>query len=241
MIGKKLIHLTTVDSTNNYVAKLFKNGEITSGTVIMADKQTSGRGQRGNIWQSEAYANLMLSFPLEVSKLPVKNFYAINHTVSLAVYDFIKLYCPETFIKWPNDTYVKTKKIAGILIENQLDSTGFKSSTIGIGININQTDFKNLNATSLYLETNQFHKPVDLIHTLIATLNKRFERLKTEGEETVKQDFDEQLWLKNTPHRFSDHTQEFEGKIIETTVDGSLIIATLDGERIFRNGELVYL
>lgn len=241
MIGKKIIQLSTVDSTNNYVAKLFRSGKISSGTVIMADIQTNGKGQRGNIWTSEPLANLTLSFPLDHKTVSANNLFYINYTVSLAVFDFIKKYCPSTKIKWPNDTYVNGKKIAGILIENQFDNSGFKSSTIGIGININQEFFQNLNATSLCLETNKIYKPSELVLELIKSLNERFDQLKSIGNQVIKNNFDEQLWLKGEPHLFEANDLTFKGEIVKTSDDGCLLIKTAEGIKSFRNGEIKYL
>lgn len=241
MIGKKIIKLSTVDSTNNYVAKLFRSGKISSGTVIMSDIQTNGKGQRGNIWTSEPLVNLTLSFPLDHKTVSVNNLFHINYTVSLAVFDFIKKYCPSTKIKWPNDTYVNGKKIAGILIENQFDNSGFKSSIIGIGININQEYFQNLKATSLYLETNKNYNPSELLLELIESLNKRFDQLKSMRNQVIKDDFDEQLWLKDELHLFEANGLTFEGEIVKTSDDGCLLINTAGGIKSFRNGEIIYL
>lgn len=240
MIGKKIIHLDTVESTNNYVANLFKKGEIDAGTIVMADVQTLGKGQRGNSWQSQPYANLTFSFPLDSNQVSIKNIFSINHTISLAVYDFVAKYCDNTSIKWPNDTYVNTKKIAGILIENQLDSSGFKLSIIGIGINVNQLNFDQLNATSLAIEKGKNFNTNELIHEIASCINTRLQGLAREGEDKTKELFDKKLWLRNIPHIFKDKNGIVNGEIIGTTKEGLLIIKTNGEQRLYSNGEISY-
>ena len=153
-IGHRIIHLPVVDSTNNYLTMLFNNGDINHGCVIMADKQTSGRGQRDNNWESEEEKNIILSLCIEPIKFSVLNQFDISCFTSLSIISFLKEIGISASIKWPNDIMVNDKKIAGILIENQLLGKNIKFSNIGIGINVNQLNFSNLNATSLSKELN---------------------------------------------------------------------------------------
>ncbi len=70
-IGQNKITLQTIDSTNNYAAKLIKmqGDDVPDGTVIMAQNQTEGRGQRSNVWHSEPHMNLLCSFILQPKTL----------------------------------------------------------------------------------------------------------------------------------------------------------------------------
>lgn len=140
MIGQKIVHLESVDSTNNYTANVFKDGSIEHGTVILADIQTNGRGQRGNTWQSDAFDNITMSIAFDPNLCKINNLISLNHITSIALFNFISSYCDNVKIKWPNDILVNENKIAGILIESQFSGNKMQS-VIGIGLNVNQVDF----------------------------------------------------------------------------------------------------
>src|SRR5690554_3889162 len=133
LVGQKIIFLEHVDSTNNYTAKVFKSGAISSGTVIMTDIQTNGRGQREKAWQSDAFANLLVSIAADINLWGIRNLISLNHIVALSLQRFLSKYTSEVKIKWPNDIMIKGKKVAGILIETQVTSTQRKS-VIGFGV-----------------------------------------------------------------------------------------------------------
>ena len=146
-IGQKIIRLDVVDSTNNYIANLIKQGSIDSGTVIMADEQFAGKGQRDAQWQSSAGENLTFSFFLDDVNLSVSRQFNLSQVVALSLYNFLNNLGLDATIKWPNDIYIKGRKIAGVLIENQLKGSLIKSAIVGVGLNVNQTEFQGFSAT----------------------------------------------------------------------------------------------
>ncbi len=172
MIGSKIIHLESIDSTNNYVANLIKEKTIVNGTVILTDEQTAGRGQRGTLWSSLSGVNLLMSVYLEPANLSVEDQFYLSKFVALTLLDFLTSKGLSAKIKWPNDIYVNGKKIAGVLIENQLSGSNVKSSIIGIGCNVNQTDFGEINATSLKLECSNFVPVDEVLFGFIQRFNK---------------------------------------------------------------------
>lgn len=135
----ELIHLTETQSTNSYLLKMAKT--LPSGTVVYTYRQTAGRGQKGNPWESEDGKNLSFSMLLKRPNLAVKRQFFISEAVSLAVAEFLGQYTSGVKIKWPNDIYCNDFKICGILIENSIDSQGIAYSVPGVGININQERF----------------------------------------------------------------------------------------------------
>jgi len=243
LIGKKLILLNEIDSTNNYAAKLFRAGEIDSGTVILAEKQTKGRGQRGNHWQSLPNENLLMSFPLDLTIFSQFQLPSLNHFISLGIFDFLSGYAKKVRIKWPNDLVVEHRKIAGILIETQLERNRFKSATIGIGININQTHFEEKGITSLQLETGNYHDIQTCLDELIYYLNQRIEQLFDLHEFPLKTCFEEKLWLLNqaSTFRYKATGEDFTGVIMGTTEQGALIMRIQNEEKIIQNGEILFL
>ena len=123
---------------------------------IYTDYQTAGRGQRGNGWESEAGKNLLCSILIERRQVlactqgnSLQPFY-LNVAVSVAVHRTIcsLLQSEEgsnseaVSIKWPNDIYWRDKKLAGILIENAIIGSEWGYSIAGIGLNVNQTEWK---------------------------------------------------------------------------------------------------
>ena len=150
-IGKKLIHLNEVDSTNTYLKTLCENEILPEGTVVIAESQYAGRGQRSNTWESEPGKNIIMSLIFYPGFLSANRQFLLSQAVALALQEFISNLLPEekTSIKWPNDIYVGDKKIAGILIESSWMGNQVKNSIVGIGININQDGFYHPNAISL--------------------------------------------------------------------------------------------
>lgn len=129
-------------STNSVIAAAADRLE--HGTAVAAHKQTAGRGQRGNSWESEPGKNLTFSLLLKPKSLPAARQFEISQIVSIAVAQVLRdeLDTDDVKIKWPNDIYYKDKKIVGILIENSLTGATIDRSIAGIGINVNQAAFR---------------------------------------------------------------------------------------------------
>ena len=112
--------------------------------TIRTDYQTAGRGQAGNSWESEAGKNLLYSSLLRYEGLLVTEQWRISMLVALAWWDTLAKYvsADQLTIKWPNDIYYGDKKLAGILIENSLIGMQIGYSIVGVGVNVNQTEWK---------------------------------------------------------------------------------------------------
>ena len=172
-IGRKIIRLESVDSTNNYIANLLKEGILEDGTVILADEQFAGKGQRNSEWLTSPGENLTFSFFLSNVNLSVQNQYFLTCIVSISLVQLLNKFGLDAKIKWPNDIYINNKKISGVLIENQLSSSEIKNSIIGIGLNINQREFDGLNATSVLVETEIRRTPMDVLYSFIEIFNSK--------------------------------------------------------------------
>ena len=139
----KITHFKNIESTNQYLQRLLDEGIDITDNIVVADFQTSGKGQGNNVWQSEDGMNLLFSIALDMSFLKAENQFLLTQMISVAMIDVLKKYLPEEslFIKWPNDIYFNDKKIAGILIKNEIKGMMLGTSIIGIGLNVNQTYF----------------------------------------------------------------------------------------------------
>ncbi|MDE5927427.1 MAG: biotin--[acetyl-CoA-carboxylase] ligase, partial [Duncaniella sp.] len=131
----------TLPSTSSYLAGIA--ADAPHGTVVMAREQTAGRGQRGNSWEAEPGCNITLSLLLRPEGLHPARQFVISQAVSLAIADLVSHFvAAPVSIKWPNDIYVDDRKICGILIENTITGTSIDRTIVGIGLNVNQTEFR---------------------------------------------------------------------------------------------------
>jgi BirA family transcriptional regulator, biotin operon repressor / biotin---[acetyl-CoA-carboxylase] ligase len=181
-VGQSMVDLPEVPSTNAYAQALLSESRPPAGTVVTTFHQTAGRGQIGSHWESEPGKNISLSAIFRPDFIEAKDQFQLNQCISLAVLDLVKNCLPDqpVSIKWPNDIYVGSRKIAGILIQNSLINTQIRSTVAGIGININQTRFASNppNPTSLRLESGHDFPLDDLVPLLCEHLERRYLQLK---------------------------------------------------------------
>jgi BirA family biotin operon repressor/biotin-[acetyl-CoA-carboxylase] ligase len=229
-IGQKIVYLDSVDSTNNYVAKLSKASSIEHGTAIMADVQTAGKGQRGALWQAKTSENILLSIFLKPDNLSVSEQVLLTFFAANSIREILRKFGISATVKWPNDVYVGSKKIAGILIENSVTNQFITSSILGIGLNVNQLEFEGLNATSLQLETGVFHQRNELLFMLLNQLSKNWE-LVLENSPKLKEDFVDNMFRINKRSKFQKETSFFYG-IIRGIDKNGLLLIEVDGSLI---------
>ena len=228
-ISNNTIYLPSCHSTNTYASDWIKDNEVTNGWTVYTFDQTKGRGQQGNVWESEPNKNLTFSMVLKPDFLNPKDQFSLNMAVSLAIIQFLADLGLKAEIKWPNDIYVNNRKIAGILIENQLLGNVFKAAVVGIGLNMNQKEFKTHGATSVFLQN---EKEFDLVQSLsyIQTILFRYvERLRTGEIALIKKEYHSKLYLRNKPSVFKCGDDSFVGSIKGVGESGMLQIQTENG------------
>jgi len=232
MIGRKIIHLERVDSTNNYIANLISKKEILDGTVVLADEQSCGRGQRGNLWLSEAGVNLLFSTYIESVILSVSEQFFLTKMVALSIVNFLNDKGVKSIIKWPNDILVQNKKIAGVLIENQVSGHFLKSSVIGIGLNVNQLIFPIGNVTSLQLELKEFASIHSVALGLVFYLNKYWEHIANRDFSKLNELYLHNLHRLNQVGDYQDEFGDFKGVIEGVSDDGKLILKSTERDKL---------
>lgn len=148
-----IIWLDSAESSNDEARKAIDS--LDNLSVIAVRHQTKGRGQGDHQWCTAPGRNLTFSIALKDLDIIPSEQIAISQITALSVVDFLYLYGIDANIKLPNDIYVGTKKICGILIENSICSSKMTWSIVGVGINVNQTSFPSSlpNPTSILLET----------------------------------------------------------------------------------------
>src|SRR5699024_5095166 len=170
------IKVLATDSTNTELKQRFRQNKRMPNTVLNANHQRKGRGQRQGTWNTSANKNLTFSLLLKNIKLPVDTNFKLSALVSLAVAEQLQQIAPKAniSIKWPNDILAGNKKICGILIENMLQKTDIEHSIIGIGLNVNQTDFAGLpQAGSLKTVTHRDYKLEELLVLLAEAVEQK--------------------------------------------------------------------
>ena len=151
--GHDIIWLDKVDSTNEYARKHIES--LDNLSVVVAEEQFSGKGQRENQWHSEPGRNLTFSIVLKHPSIAASVQSIISDITAGSIVELLENHGIKAWIKPPNDIWVDKKKICGILIEHSLRGNRISWSIIGIGLNVNQTSFPDRlpNPTSMILES----------------------------------------------------------------------------------------
>lgn len=226
-----IIKLNATDSTNSYLRALSTRNALVDYTIVTANHQTKGRGQRGTNWESESGKNLMFSVFKDVSFIKFRDNYYISIVTTLALIKTLQQFLiPKLRIKWPNDILSEDKKICGILIENIVKQHTFGGTIIGIGLNVNQTQFENLpNATSLQLIAGKPFNTDELLQNIASNLKFYFDQLKNDQHILLKDTYESYLFRKDKPSTFKDQEGSlFTGYIKGVTNSGNLRILLED-------------
>jgi len=174
--GKEVHSFKTIDSTNNFAKVLINQKTVKNGTLVHSEFQTSGKGQKGNVWIGNAGENIYVSFIFHFDSLSTTDFFSLNQLSSLSIIQTLESFTDHSpKIKWPNDIYIDHHKVAGVLIENIISDSLIKTSIIGIGINVNQTEFSDyLSASSLKLLNQKEFEINKIIDNLALHLEKNY-------------------------------------------------------------------
>ena len=238
-IGKQIYHLDSVDSTNNFAAKLINDHICQNGSVILADKQTAGKGQMGNVWESVSSENLLCSFVWKPDNLSVQDQSKINWMICLSLHKVLLRFGIDSSVKWPNDVFVGSKKIAGVLIENQIEGNRISWVIAGIGLNVNQCIFETLNATSIKLEIDTDFRIKTILNELTDILNGYLLHWNS-IESLLKSDYESLLYQKGKLALYSDINGNFEGEILGVQDDGRILLKVLEEIRCYSLKELQF-
>lgn len=232
-IGRNYIHKESLSSTNDMAKELAY--KVPDGTVIVAEEQTKGRGRMGRSWFSEKSSCILTSVILKPQTRPEKTV-ALTQVAALTVVKAIEEVCSvKTKIKWPNDIILNSKKVCGILTEMSSEIDVVNYIVIGIGINVNCTEFPDdlkEKATSLQLE---LEKPVDrkkLLASLLNNLEIYYKEYEEKGFESLRPLILENSITIGKEVRVIYTDREIRGQAIAIDKEGKLVIKTEKGEEI---------
>ena len=222
----KKVSLVQVSSTNRYISTLLKENPGTGQVMVVADYQESGRGQGDHQWHSKPGENLLTSLLLFPAFLSASDQFYLSRVASLALIDTLKILNLAPLIKWPNDILINRRKIAGILIENGISGSKLSHTIIGIGLNLNQTEFPlfPVAASSVALESGIFHDRLELMDLLLDSLLGRYRQLEEGDRSRLERDYLEKLFLLDQPAEFSSQGKQFAGTIRGISDLGELLV-----------------
>lgn len=231
--GSQIVRLDSVDSTNNYAAKLIKEVKVFDGTVIMALEQTSGKGQRGNNWNSEPGKNLTISVVVYPKNLSAETHFILSQITALAISDLLLIYRIDNQIKWPNDIITTNGKICGILIENSFTSKDINYSIIGLGLNVNQSSFGNdVRATSMYHFLDEETNLENLLSLFCNMFDKWYLMLNSNKHEYIQNTYLTRLLNFGILAKYIHKNEAIEARILNVEKNGILVLENVDGKRI---------
>lgn len=226
--------LDVIDSTNRYVrdeaSTLWADGY--NAVAVTAKHQTSGRGQRRNVWSSEYGVNLLLSLLVRPGmSLEVANQFRLSQTVALAVCAAMRCYGIDARLKWPNDIYVGERKLAGILIELDYSGAFVEQAIIGVGLNVNQTDFPLMERVPVSMRMLLGREFVvdDVLDTFIDCFSHYYARMKINSG-CVEAEYRELLLGLGEKRSFVDADGSFEAVIEGVAPVGHLLLRHIDGK-----------
>ena len=259
----------TTDSTNNEMLR--QAGSLDNMTVFAAEYQTAGRGQRGNSWKADAGKNLTFSVFLRFATeaggdgdccppIDAARQFGISEIAAIAQCRFLGRHGISARIKWPNDIYAGDGKISGMLVENTLSGHSVRTSVIGIGLNVNQTEFPASlpNPVSMTLLTGRHYSLPSLLEDFLSELAACLDLLRTPAAD-LNDLYEKYMYRLGIPSRFIDLSSRpawlpadpvfagedipsFSGIIRGITPEGRLLLELHDGSvRSFAFKEIAYV
>ena len=226
----RIIKLNAIDSTNLFLRNLCLDTSVKDFTVVVANHQTNGRGQMGTVWDSQKAKNLTFSVFKRFENLNLTHQFAISMIASLAVIKALEKYnLPKLSVKWPNDILSANHKICGILIENVIKQNTIAGSIIGIGLNVNQTNFKDLPQASSILKISGRQYDLDeLLQSILDELKILFKWIETSNFDVIKSNYEAYLFRKDKPSTFENAEGLFSGFIKGVSNEGLLQVLLED-------------
>lgn len=233
-----IIKLNATPSTNTYLKDLSKTCFLSDYTVVVCSHQTKGRGQVGAQWYSQPNNSLTLSIFKRFKELHLSQQWYVSMAVSLAVFKtFESLKIPQTRIKWPNDIMSRSKKCCGMLIENTVSGQYIEASIIGIGINVNENQFKDLPlAGSLRLATGNYFDISFVLDLLLQQLKKELTRVENQDFEAIFASYNQKLFKLETVAVYSTKNRPAFNAILKGVSKSGLLILEDENSQLHNFG-----
>ncbi|AJM92376.1 biotin--[acetyl-CoA-carboxylase] ligase [Nitrosopumilus piranensis] len=248
MIGQQAFYFDSTDSTQNQALKMAQDPER-NGAIIVAEKQTIGRGRSGRKWVSPKggiWFSIILHPKFDISTatlFPIASALAL----AIALEKTLKV-SPE--LKWPNDLTVRGKKLAGMLVDASLESNKIESLVLGVGINFNvdvKKIEKNLSSTPNFYgvaslsEYKTKIKPVELVQSFLVELEKIYKLLNSGQTKKIISEWTKRSSTIGKNVKINTVEGEIKGKAIRIDADGALILSNNSNTNRVIAGDIVHL
>jgi BirA family transcriptional regulator, biotin operon repressor / biotin---[acetyl-CoA-carboxylase] ligase len=231
----EIIRLSSIGSTNQYLSEILNTNTLAQGSIVTAYDQTQGKGQDNNGWESEPGKNLTVSIVLYPVFLKPELQFQLTMVVSLSVCETLDNYpLPERAqIKWPNDIYIGNRKIAGILIKNEIMGNSISCTIAGLGLNINQAGFTDNapGAVSLRMLTNKEYDIDKILTDWHNNLAHWYERLMNKEFRKINDAYLDRFYLLNQQYEFIIRGERIEATIRGLAEYGMLLMEGTDGKQ----------
>jgi len=242
-LGKNNIFLPECHSTNDELGKIVQERRLKEGFVLYTDHQISGKGQRGNLWVDSPGDSILTSVYLKPTFLEIRKsfyLYMLSAVAILDAFEILPINSNELKIKWPNDIYLNSNKIAGILIENTIKNNCIVDSIIGIGLNVNQSSVPN-NATSIRIECDRKYDRFEILENILLKLEYWYNVLKSADYLKLKDTYLDKMYWKDEVKPFRVKNEIKMGIIRGIGIDGSLAVEMESGLEYFHNKQIEFL
>lgn len=223
-------HLGVIDSTNSYAREnadaLWEAAGKAGIVAVRADEQTAGRGQRGNVWQSGAGENLLVSLMVRPGFLAVSEQFVLSQAIALAVRAAVGFLGCDVQIKWPNDIYAGDRKLAGVLVELDCCGEYVSNAVIGVGLNVNQTIFEPMDKVPVSLKMLQGGElSIDEVLAALLDAFSYYYSLLERGEaHLIAEEYKKHLVGYKRVMRYSASGELFDARIKDVLPGGHLLL-----------------
>lgn len=200
VINTMIYHINNTTSTNDEA----RGESYCHMDVIWSEHQTSGRGQRGHTWHSTEGENLTFSVVLHPTFLPIAEQFLLSEVVALALVDAMAEYGIECRIKWTNDIYARDSKLVGVLIEHSLSGDTLARTIVGVGLNVNQTEFPSdlPNPTSMALQRNTTFEREEVLRCFMRKLEDWYDVLSSGDKQLVECSYVSRMYHLSEEHPY---------------------------------------
>lgn len=231
--GHPVVYEEEQESTNQ-TAKMLAEQGASHGTLVVAERQVSGRGRRGRPWHSPKGSGIWMSILLRPQIHPMSAS-MLTLVAAMAVYDAISSRVEGCAIKWPNDIVINGRKVCGILTEMSSELDNIHYVVIGIGVNVNTDDFPEdiaAVAASMHVITGEYYKRAEIIADVWKSFEKYYDQfLQTENLSLMVESYNQRLVNMGRKVYIEERGSQYEGTACGIDSEGALLVEKTDGTR----------
>ncbi|HSB84187.1 MAG TPA: biotin--[acetyl-CoA-carboxylase] ligase [Nitrosarchaeum sp.] len=247
IFGKNAYYFDSIDSTQNQAMNMAL--DVEDGTIIIAEKQTSGKGRQGRRWISPSggiWFSIILHPKFDISVItlfPLASALALSNAIE-------KSMGIKSELKWPNDITIKGKKVAGMLVDASLESNKIENLILGVGINFNVDvkqiektlkDTPNFYGVSSLREQNKTTKPISLLQSFLIELEQVYNLLNVGETKKIIKDWTKKSSTINQNVELNTDNGKIKGRAIKIDSDGALVISENNKSIRITSGDITYV